>query len=62
MAYHQHLTANTDLAAYFCDPHSPWKRGKNENTIGLIRQYLPKGTDLSVYSQEDLDAIADLIN
>ena len=62
MARHQELTANTGVAVYFCDPHSPWQRGTNENTNGLIRQYLPKGSDLSGYSQEQLDAIADEMN
>lgn len=62
MARHKELTANTGVAVYFCDPHSPWQRGSNENTNGLVRQYLPKGTDLSGYSQEQLDAIADEIN
>jgi IS30 family transposase len=47
---------------YFCDPHRSWQRGSNENTNGLVLQYLPKGTDLSSYSQEQLDAIADQIN
>ena len=62
MARHQELSANTGVRVYFCDPHSPWQRGTNENTNGLIRQYLPKGTDLSGYSQEQLDAIADEMN
>ena len=62
MAYHQQLSANTGVAVYFCDPHSLWQRGTNENTNNLIRQFLPKGTDLSGYSQEQLDAIADLMN
>ena len=62
MARHKELSANTGMAVYFCDPHSPWQRGTNENTNGLVRQYLPKGMDLSEVTQVQLDAIADEIN
>src|SRR6202049_619630 len=62
MAQHQSFTLATDVKVYFCDPQSPWQRGSNENTNGLLRQYLPKKADLSSYSQTDLDRIALRLN
>ncbi len=62
MARHVELTIAADLPVYFCDPHSPWQRGTNENTNGLLRQYFPKGTDLTKHSRDDLDAVAAALN
>ncbi len=62
MAKHRELARKTNIRVYFCDPHSPWQRGTCKNTNGLLRQFLPKGADLSVYSQEQLDSIADLLH
>jgi IS30 family transposase len=62
MAQHKSFTVDTDVRVYFCDPQSPWQRGSNENTNGLLRQYFPKRIDLSVYSQEELDEVALRLN
>ena len=62
MAQHARLRIDTGLQVYFCDPHSPWQRGTNENTNGLLRQYFPRGTDLSLPDVDDLAAVAAALN
>ena len=62
MADHKRFTLATDICVYFCDPQSPWQRGSNENTNGLLRQYFPKGLDISDYSQAQLNAVARRLN
>ncbi len=62
MADHKRFTVATKIRVYFCDPQNPWQRGSNENMNGLLRQYFPKGTDLSAYSQAQLDAVARRLN
>ena len=62
MAQHAQLRIEAGVVVYFCDPHSPWQRGTNENTNGLLRQYFPKGTDLSMHSADELAAVAAALN
>jgi IS30 family transposase len=62
MAQHSRLKIDAGLQVYFCDPQSPWQRGTNENTNGLLRQYFPKGTDLSIHGADELAAVAATLN
>ncbi len=62
MSQHARLKINTGLDVYFCDPHSPWQRGTNDNTNGLLRQYFPKGTDRSAHNRDALEAVALALN
>ena len=62
MSAHAQFTIDTGVPVYFADPHSPWQRGTNENTNGLLRQYFPKGTDLSRWAAEDIEAVAATLN
>jgi len=62
LAQHAQLRIDAGLAIYFCDPRSPWQRRTNENTNGLLRQYFPKGTDISRYTEQELDAVAATLN